>query len=182
MDSISGFSEGPKNRFLVYRISFGRWEENKRQIADFLVGLNLPGDELCFDPKWHNITPRTPPQEPPQEVGVKILFDKTKEGNNLVRPISPRKALTATIRVSFGRESGLAESSVWEKAVAPHVAAPPRPARPGHLGARRACAYMRCRATYVIPGPKIAQNYHSGPPREQHPRNPPTGTIVLLFL
>ena len=30
-------------RFLVYRISFGRWEENKRRISDFWVGLNRPG-------------------------------------------------------------------------------------------------------------------------------------------
>jgi hypothetical protein len=40
---IWGFSEGPKNRFLVYIIIFGRWEENKRQVSDFFVGLNLPG-------------------------------------------------------------------------------------------------------------------------------------------
>ena len=32
--------------FLVYRIIFGGWEENKRQISDFLVGLNLPGGEF----------------------------------------------------------------------------------------------------------------------------------------
>ena len=37
--------------FLLYRISFGGWEENKRQISDFLVGLNLPGGELCLDPE-----------------------------------------------------------------------------------------------------------------------------------
>ena len=49
---IWGFAKGPQNRFLVYSISFGKWEENKRQIPDFLVDLNLPGGELGgFDPE-----------------------------------------------------------------------------------------------------------------------------------
>ena len=49
---VWGFSKGPQSRFLVYRISFGGWEENKRQISDFLVGLNLPGGDLWGSLYW----------------------------------------------------------------------------------------------------------------------------------
>ena len=78
---ILGFLKGPKSRFLVYRISFGGWEENTRHISDFSVGLNLPGGELCLDPEMFLIgdssggggggwgTPRgIPPEHPPQGI------------------------------------------------------------------------------------------------------------------
>ena len=36
---VLGFSKGPKNKFFVYRIDFGGWEDHQCKISDILVGL-----------------------------------------------------------------------------------------------------------------------------------------------
>jgi hypothetical protein len=92
----------PQKRCLVYRTSFGEWEENKRQISDLFCGseLNLPTGELCLGLTWPNIPPREPPRNPqeppgnpqeptgtPQEKGGRVCYPDSPSLNVALRDV-----------------------------------------------------------------------------------------------
>ena len=66
---IWGLSKRPKKTFSVYIINFGGWEENKREIPVFWVGLNLPGAQFFGVVFWvgsersWKIHPGDPPKD-----------------------------------------------------------------------------------------------------------------------